>query len=230
MNTDNSQIIFKKVAVSEKKMLFREIAHEKLQVAVKGAESNFHLIAVQSEKDLALMCHHTADSKGVNQNQAVMLSFNFKTERYFMQTELYFEAGWAVIKIEGELFQLQRRANARVEIPDKYDATFILNQHGGKNYFIDCRLKDVSAGGFKMEMTDGPEFKIGDKAKGLFKLGNRRPIEFEIEVRFVMAKEANGKKLQIAGVQFQNIDSILESKLMSVVLDLQREIFLKYRK
>ncbi|UOF01454.1 flagellar brake protein [Bdellovibrio reynosensis] len=230
MNSDNGQTIFKKISISEKKMIFREVAHDKVQVVVKGKDRIFHLIAVQSEKDEALMCHHTADSKDIKENQEVLVNFAFKTERYFIQTELYFEAGWAVLKIDKELFQLQRRANFRVDIPAKYDAIFNFTEHQGKKYFFDCKVKDVSAGGFKMELGGDPVLKIGDKVKGHLRIGNRRPLEFEVEVRFSSMKEAEDKKQQIAGVQFLNVEKITESKLMTVITDLQREIFLKYPK
>lgn len=230
-NQQQGQMIFKKVAVSEKKMLFREIADDKMQVAVKGAlqDDLFHLIVVQTEKDEALLCHYTADSKGITQAQKVVVNFSFKSERYFFQTDLYFESGWAVLKIDVDLFQLQRRANARIDIPAKYDAVFLLSSHGGRSYFLDCRVKDISAGGFKMEFQGAqPELKIGDQVKGTLRLGVRRPIEFLVEVRFAQSKEDNGVTKQIAGVQFLGIDHLMESRLLSLMMDLQREIFLKY--
>lgn len=231
MNGTPGEMIFKKVAVSEKKMLFREIASDKVQVAVKGAlhEEIFHLIAIQTEKDEALMCHHTADSKGVTTAQKVIVNFSFKTERYFFQTELYFEAGWAILKIDTDLFQLQRRASARIDLPSQYDAKFILSQHGGKAYFLECRVRDISAGGFKMEIPgDKPEVKVGDQVKGTLRLGVRRPIEFTVEVRFAQKTERDGVIKQTAGVQFMGIDHLMESRLLSLIMDLQRELFLKY--
>ncbi|WP_374074286.1 flagellar brake protein [Bdellovibrio bacteriovorus] len=225
------QMIFKKVAVSEKKLLFREIADDKMQVSIKGSlhDDVFHLIAVQTEKDEALLCHHTADSKGITTAQKVIVNFAFKSERYFFQTELYFEAGWAVLKIDVDLFQLQRRANARIDIPTKYDAVFMLSNHGGRSYFLECRVRDISAGGFKMELQAAqPELKIGDRVKGTLRLGVRRPIEFVVEVRFAQSKDDAGVIKQTVGMQFLEIDHLMESRLLSLMMDLQREIFLKF--
>ena len=224
------QLIFKKVGVSEKKMLFREIADDRLQVAVKGeSDEVFHLIAIQIEKDENLLCHHTADSKSHDKQQKVVVNFPFKSERYFFQTELSFNSGWAVLNIEGYLFQLQRRANARIDLPSKYEAAFTLYQHGGKNYFLDGTIKDISAGGIKVEMPEScPAFAIGEKIKGTVRLGARRPIEFQLEVRFAQSKDVQGKKTQVAGLQFLNVDHTLENRLLSLMMDLQREIYLKY--
>jgi c-di-GMP-binding flagellar brake protein YcgR len=224
------EMIFKRVAVSEKKLIFRELADDKSQVTCKGAEREgvFHLIAIQIEKDAALLCHHTEDSKEITQPQKVLMNFSFKTERYFMQTELSFEVGWAVMDISGDLFQLQRRANARFVMPPEYGAVYILMSHEGKKYFLDCPLKDISAGGFKMEVpATHPDFRMGEVLKGSLRLGQRRPMEFETEVRFV---QKNPEGVHVLGVQFLNIDHVMENRLLSLMMDLQRELYLKYSK
>lgn len=225
------QTIFKKVALSEKKMLFRELAADKMQIAVKGSEDDeiFHLIAVQVEKDETLLCHHTADSNHISTAQKVVVNFQFKTERYFLQTEIYFESGWVVVKIDGELFQLQRRANARIDIPEEYDATFIISHHAGKNYFVDARIRDISAGGIKMEFFgDQPILKVGDSVKGTLRIGIRRPLEFTLGTRFVQKSENGGVIKQVCGMQFQGVGHLMENRLLSMMMDLQRELFLKY--
>lgn len=221
------ELIFKRVAVSERKLIFREMAEDRAQLALKGADPDFvfHLIAVQTEKDETLLCHHTEDSKSVTQPQKVLLNFSFKSERYFMQSELAFESGWAVLQIGGDLFQLQRRANARLVIPPTYPAVYILTSHEGKKYFVDCAVKDISAGGLKLEVpVTHQDFRMGEVLKGSLRLGNRRPMEFEVEVRFAQKNE----KLHIVGVQFLNVDHVLENRLLSLMMDLQRELFLKY--
>ncbi len=228
----DGQMVFKKVAISETKRLFRDVCKDKVQVAIKGAaqEEIFHLIAVQFEKEEALLCHHTADSKNITTAQKVIVNFSYKMDRYFFQTDLHFEVGWAVLKLqEVDVFLLQRRTNARIDIPEKYEALFIISQHADKRYFMDCRLKDISAGGFKMEFTGSqPELKVGDHVKGTLRLGARRPMEFMVEVRFVQRIEDKDGIRQISGVQFQNVDHLMESRLLSLIMDLQREIFVKY--
>lgn len=225
------QTIFKKVALSEKKMLFREVAKEKIQIVVKSLESDetFHLIAVQTERDEALLCHHTADSKDLIKDQKVISSFTFHDERYYFHTDLIFQNGWSILKINVDLFQLQRRASARIELPDNYDGIFVLAQHAGKPYFIDCRIKDISAGGLRLELLgDSPALKVGDRMKGTLKLGKRRPIDFEVEVRFAKKINEDGKVVQTGGVQFLNRDHTIENRLLLMMMDLQRELYLKY--
>ncbi|MNJ96641.1 Flagellar brake protein YcgR [compost metagenome] len=224
------QVIFKKVGLSEKKILFRSIATLRTPVFLRGEdEVVFQLLAVQNEKDEVLLCHHTESSKGQEVPQKVMANFAYDSERYFFQTEVSYTHGWAMLRIQGlELFQLQRRANTRVDIPEQYSAAFTISIHGGKSYFTECRLLDLSAGGMKIYFKGTPQIQSGDIIKGILRLGNRRPFEFDVVVRHVVRKEENGTETQTAGVQFSSIDNSMENRLLSMMMDLQREFFLKY--
>lgn len=222
--------IFKKVGVSEKKLILRQIAANQIQVTLKGEEEEiFHLLPIQNEKDELLLCHHTEDSRGVVKAQNVLINFQMQDERYFLQSELYFNNEWVVLKIDGDLFQLQRRNNSRIDLPEDYPAVFILHHHGGKNYFLDMQVKDISAGGLKVELPDAiPEFAINDKIKGSLRLGVRRPMELDLEIRFVKKYELDGSILQTLGLQFLQVNPLLEGRLLNLMMDLQREIYLKY--
>lgn len=225
------QVIFKKVAMSEKKMIFRELASEKMQIMLKGTEREepFYLVANQVEKDENLLCQHTASSSGISKDQKVSGNFSFRNERYYFHSEISFQNGWTVLKINVDIFQLQRRANARINLPDNYDGVFVLTSHMGKAYFIDCKLKDVSAGGFKMEMPgETPALKIGDTVKGTLRLGKRRPMDFDLEVRFAKKSQEGDNVVQVAGLQFLNRDHAIENRLLLMMMDIQRELYLKY--
>lgn len=213
-------------------MLLREITHNKIALSVKGAITPklFHLIAIQNDKDEVLLCHHSADSKQVVEAQKAVVNFPFKNERYYFQSELYFESGWVVLKINRDVFQLQRRANARIEIPKDYGAVFILTQMDGKSFFLDTKVRDFSAGGLKIEIAPGgPEIFEGKVLKGSFRLGIRRPVDLEVEVRHVTKVDREGQIFQIAGVKFLRIDKTMENRLLNFIMDLQQEIFLKSR-
>ncbi|AHI06459.1 hypothetical protein BDW_09795 [Bdellovibrio bacteriovorus W] len=220
------QMIFKKVALSQRKAIFRELAQKNIQVLVKSNEQIFHLIAKQTEKDEVLLCHHTQDSKVIEGHHKVMVQFVYEEHRYFLQTELKVELGWVVINTNQELFQLQRRSNTRVDIPEGYLAEFTITSFDSKAYFQASSLKDISAGGFRAEIQgEFPDLKIGDPIKGMLKLGSRRALELQVEVRFVMKNE---KQNQVMGVQILNVDPGMESRLLMLMMDLQREFYLKY--
>lgn len=227
----SGQSIFKKVAVSERKMLLREIAHDKLQLTVKGAgqEDVFHLVAFQTEKDEVLQCRHTTDSKQVTEGQKVTVNFPFRTERYFFQTDLSFDEGVPSLRIAVDLFQLQRRASARIEIPEEIEAEFSIVWREGASMFVKSRVKDISAGGLKIEIPAGSAgFKVNDKIKGVLHIGQRRPLELEAEIRFSRTNGSDPQAAQIVGLQFRNLAYMMEHRLLSLVMDVQREIYLKF--
>jgi len=224
------QNIFKRVAVSEKKIIFREIAAAQLLLSLKNEfDEIFSLRAMQTENDQSLLCHHTENSKDKTQAGKVVVNFMYKNERFFFHTNLTFGLGWAILNTDVDLFQLQRRANARIEVPPSYTARFTLISYGKKIIFMDTRLTDISAGGMKLEIEDPSiQFKASDKGRGVLTLGTRRPTEFDVEFKHVMQKEENGLKKQIAGVQFLNIDNIMENRLLSLMMDFQRELYVKF--
>ncbi len=230
---NQSQNIFKRVAVSERKALFRDICQSKVTLSLKSSDGEdvFHLLAIQTEKDETLLCHHTADSKEMTGTMKVLANFMFEDERYFFQTDLEFSTGWAILITDVDLFMLQRRANARIDLPEKYFANFNIIKYDGKAQFVECRIEDISAGGLKITIPKAePVLKIGDVLRGALRLGNRRPMELDIEVRFAQTKEQGGVTVQVAGVQFKDVDHLLENRLLSLMMDLQRELFLKFPK
>lgn len=226
------QSIFKKVGLSEKKSLFRELARSKLLLFLKGeGDVMFHLMAIQCEKDESLFCRHTADSTHIKTSQKVIVNFSYESERFFMHTEIRFEGAWIIMPIKEDLFHLQRRASARIEIPDVYDGSFMLLTHNGLPFFTECLLRDISAGGLKIQLPgDEPTLKSGDLINGRLRLGARRPMPFDAEIRFaqkVQLPQGRGVA-QVAGIRFLNVDNILENRLLSLIMDVQREIFLKH--
>jgi PilZ domain. len=224
------QSVFKKVAVSEKKSLLRKLAEMQGQLAIRGEdESFFHLQAMQNERDELLLCHHTQNSKAHEKAQGIIANFMIDEERYFLRCNLSFARGWAILDLTGDLFLLQRRANARIDLPEQFTAYFNITSVEGRSVFIDAKILDMSAGGLKLEwMGDLPALSPLAKMKGMLKLGSRRPWELTVEVRHHVKKSVNNITYQTAGVKFYEVDSFTENRLLSLMMDLQRELYLKY--
>ncbi|MEN0060383.1 MAG: PilZ domain-containing protein, partial [Bdellovibrio sp.] len=224
MNPSSQQVIFKKVAVSERKTLFREMAEARKQISLKTEEDIiFHLIAIQTEKDEVLLCHHTADSQQITTPQKVMANFSFENERYFFQSELTFQSGWAVLNIDLDIFQLQRRSSARIDLPEEYHAVFHMDQYNQNTFTLEANIVDISAGGVKVRFQAGmPEFKIGDLLRGSLHLGERRPFEISVEVRHATKLEVAGRIVQVVGLQFTGVNQMLENRLLIVMMEWQR--------
>lgn len=223
--------LFKKVAASERKILFRALAAEKQQIIFKGTENEqfFSLVANQVEKEDRLICSQTVSSVGIKKDQKVSGNFALKNERYYFYSEISFQDNWAILKINIDVYKLQRRANARVHLPDNYDCVFMLTKHLDKSLFVSCQLKDFSAGGLKIEVHGSePRLKAGDTLSGTLRLGKRRPMDFDLEVRFVKASQEDDKIVQVAGLQFLSRSNAIENRLLLLMMDIQRELYLRF--
>ena len=231
-NPHTPQNMFKKVAFSEKKKILKALTEGQVQILVKGdSDEPFHLLAVQNDGHDALLCHKMEDSVDVNESQKVVINFMYDSDRYYMQTELGFKAGWAVIHTIGDMFQLQRRSSVRIEIPEGIEARFMIRFFKGQSFAIDTNVENISAGGLRIKfIADAPIFKVGDIFEGTLRLGIKRPIDFDVEVRFSNQQALQGHVLNTVGLQFLNIDRIMETRLLSLIMDIQHEIYMKTQK
>lgn len=221
-----SQDVFKKVHLSEKKALFRKMCDQGGQILVKSEDDRFgQLAAVRVQNDEKLYCQIAAGDFSTKPTLEVVGNFSWEEEKYFFRTQMNFEAEQAVLRIDVDLFQLQRRKNARLDVPDAFDAvTQVLAVNGDPCHF-DAKLKDMSAGGCKIYFPlSAPVFKIGDKLLMNLQLGKRRAFQLTSEVRFAM-KAGDG---QMLGLQFQDRDRYNENRLLVLMMDLQREFYLKF--
>lgn len=226
------QSTFKPVPISERKEIFQEVVNEKLQLIVRGAAPDAcHVEAVSIDEEDILFCRRTDDANHLKKDQDAVLNFDHRNERYFMKTYIRVSKEGVFINTNFELFQLQRRANVRVLIPETFDALFSLHGHGGKKYFKDCKVVDVSAGGVRIEFQgEKPDLKENDIVEGTLRLGTRRPMKFDLQVRFVNKRVEEGDTVYTAGTMFMNVDKTMETRLLSLITDLQRELFLKSAK
>jgi len=93
-------------------------------------------------------------------------------------------------------------------------------------------LKDISAGGVKVEIQHGgPILSSGDIIKGAVVLTMRRPIEFELETRFVqktiipagrpkyVGDDPQPTETQLVGLKFIKLNPVMESKFVATLMD-----------
>ncbi|QDK38504.1 flagellar brake protein [Bdellovibrio sp. NC01] len=225
------QSAFKNIAISDRKELFQNLVAEQGQLLLRGAGGeSFHVKAIGIDDEM-LECQPTDDVQVKIQTQDVVVNLDFDNQRYFLKTYVRSENNKLYINTNVEVYQLQRRANVRVPIPEEFDALFTLHGHGGKKYFKDCTVKDVSAGGVRIEFSgEKPDLKIGDVVKGSLRLGARRAMEFDLEVRFVQKREHDNGTTYTAGTRFMEVDKVMETRMLQLMTDLQRELFIKSAK
>lgn len=217
---------FKRVHLSERKILFLKVAANKFNLFIKGEfEELVPVIAFRNDKNVNLFCAPGLESLRSCAGQTVVVNFSDEEERYFFTTTINFEGEIPFLKIDVDLFQLQRRLNMRFDIPDRYKAFVNIVEYNGKAISIEARILNISAGGCRIVIDDCVTFfKMEDKITIFLHLGQRRPLKFQVDIRFVLVKELT----QTLGLQFLYRDSILENKMLTMMTDLQLELYLKY--
>lgn len=133
-------------------------------------------------------------------------------------------AGSVVIDYsKSELLRLQRRDSFRIVIPPSISLEFYLNSKLKPEYSM--RVADVSLGGAAVRMNPEQlsQYWVGSSIKGSLAIHGRDPIELEGAIRHHFPKE-QGEQTQKVGVQFLNLSIEQQRELLSLTLQLHREM------
>lgn len=222
------QGIFKRVHNSEKKKIFKDLKLNKTLVVVKSPDDNVFMMRVENMmEDKILTCSAPDVSKCPDQDQDVIVNFSVGYEKYFFQTKLTATPPIVLLDITTDLFILQRRKQARMTLPDSYQAGYNIIVHKNQPVFYELKVLDFSSGGCRLAFpTKTPYFYTNDVVEGVLRLGKRRPIELGGLVRHTFTTPDDNKLPQVFGLQFYPLDKTMESKLLTIFMDIQREISL----
>lgn len=225
-SVNSSQDVFKKVHLSERKAIFRKIADVQSELLVKTEDDNYgQAKAIRLENDENLYCRVAAGALTFKPNSEVVVNFSWEEEKYFLRTTVNAIGAEIVLKVNVDIFQLQRRKNARLDVPEAFQAQAQILSVNGDPCHFESQLKDMSAGGCKVVFPQAsPALKMGDQLAMSLILGKRRPLQLACEVRYA----AGDGKSQTLGLQFLNRDDYNENRLLVLMMDLQREFYLKF--
>ena len=232
MGASIKQGMFRKIHQSERKRMVTALGQHRTALVVRGNNDEiFNMISDGADGDQLLKCRLVLGSKVPDQDQSVVANFTFGYEKYFFHGQLSLSGGQFFIDTSADFYILQRRKAARLVMPEEFPCGFNLIEHRQKNVFYELRILDFSSGGIKVWFPlFEPEFVTGEKIKGVIHLGIRRPLNMDGVVRHVINQETGERTGQLFGVQFDAGNKIMEVKLLTMFMDLQREIFLKYSK
>lgn len=220
---------FKKVPVSEKKALCRQIINERAVVLAMGVGDNLYRLMPESleEDDQYLVCTLSANSEPEDFLQEVIINITIGENRYFMMSYMSHDGRIAKVDMHREMYVLQRRRNIRLMLPDEYPATLALLFYNDREVLIDGRIIDFSSGGCRVQIkTAKIEIYVGDRFKGTLSLGSRRSFSIQGQVRHTTTDVVDNKIMQTFGIQFGPMDKAMETKLITIFMDLQREVFM----
>ena len=224
--------VFKKIGVSERKLIFKILGDRKGALYIKIDGKLFFFVANQVAENRILWLDFTESSAELAAKDPlkgeVVINFSIDEDRYFMVTEYVTENKRVGVRCDKDLYFLQRRSHRRVQIPEDYSSTFNILGVNDKPAFIEMKVEDFSAGGMRLvETRDEVKAQEGDVIKGTLKIGAKANLNLEAEVRFSDRKFANGKEVAVLGVEFLKVDKMLEGRLMTMVAQLQQEFAAK---
>ncbi len=222
--------MFQQVKIpSEKKRILSEIVTTGAELIIKNDVESVLKVSVKKVENALLICEGNAGQFKGDLSELKVIYFSLGNERYFFYAVLKFGDDYISIDANTDIFHLQRRKNVRLNLPEEVNARCSIIQWGSTSGLIEAKVLDFSAGGLRLEFTEAnPLFFSDDKIKLVIRFGNRRELNLEGVVRHVMPRQ-NRHDSQTFGVQFLQVDKFLENKLMSLQLDIQSEIFRKWK-
>lgn len=214
---------------SEKKRILREMIQAGSEIVLKGekADALYFLKPTKISENRWIICQEVSDLGLQDESQAIA-NFSIGNERYFFQTPVQVSPISVLLETEVDLYHLQRRKSLRVALPKDAGANCSIINHRSISCLYDCNIIDFSKGGIRLAYPAPlPLFRDNDTLTMSIRLGQHRR-SFQIEGIIRHSSEATSSE-QFFGVQFVNMNRTLEQKLLTLQMDLQSEIFRKWR-
>lgn len=222
---------FKKVHLSDKKKILRSIADNQTVLLVKSESTGVEQVVPKKIiEDKILECDFFKGKEfNLKNSEMAVVSLNEGDDKYFFYGLVNVTEKNIYIDIQGDIFYLQRRKSARLDLPEDYISVCRITDYKGKVLPFDCDVVDISSGGCRLNLTSmEPMIKVGSVIKMKITLGYRNPFEVKGEVRHVKTINDYSDLPQVMGIQFVDYEPSFEAKMLNLYMDVQREIFLKY--
>lgn len=227
--TQDTTAIFSKLSTDEGLRLFKDLANVHGEIICKGEGDEIYRLVVElatGKKEL-----HCSVPSGCSQpKKEINISGNFFIggERYFFKTPVRIEADIVILRMDAELFHLQRRQNYRIKIPENYPATLQISSYNKGPVKLSGHLVDLSSGGCRVTLTASlPVLEAGSRIDGHIVIRNRDSLEIEGTIRYHKIDKSLSTTQQVLGVEFKPLSSMIEGKLFALTMDLHREFYLR---
>lgn len=212
---------------SEKTRLYEDLARSRSEIHAKKPDPSgdvFVLIATEYSKE-RLRCKLTGATGPLPVNGVLTATFFVGGEKYFIQTDYQFSGDQIALLTSNHVFHLQRREDYRIRIPASYKALLEIVSINGQTKKHSIPIMDLSGGGCRIQLD--PKFlplQMHDALKGHIFLPDRDPIQVTGSVRHLKV-ENHGRGPTICGIQFVGQTEPLKNRIIAVVMDLYRELF-----
>lgn len=219
--------IFSKVSSDERLRLFKDLATVRGEILCKGDSNDIYRFVVErATGKQELHCSIPFGLSLPTKEQELLGNFFIGGERYFFKTPVRVENDVVILRMDADLFHLQRRQNYRIKIPDSYQAQFLITSHNKRPIKLSGQIYDLSSGGCRVSLAAAdPILETEDRIDGHIAIGNREPLEIEGTIRHHKIEKSGALTKQIFGVEFKPLSTQIEGKLFAITMDLHREFF-----
>lgn len=220
--------IFTPVSSQERTRLFKDLAANRTEIICKGeSDQIYQLNAERTNPRQELVCSIPFGIPSPQKEKTLVCNFFIGGERYFFSTPVKIEKEQVLLRMDSELFHLQRRQNYRIRIPENYSSSFLISELNKVSTKLSGSISDLSSGGCRVMITAStPVIEVGDKILGHIIINKREPLEVEGTVRHHKIEEfATKPAKQTFGVEFKPLSAFLEGKIFAITMDLHREFF-----
>ncbi len=174
-----------------------------------------------------ISCLRPLDLALQQSSKAVTMNFLINSEIYFLVTIINIDQKKIHLNIDTDIFQLARRKNRRLKVPKDYEAFWMIKRLDEQMAFLRGIITDISDGGCRIALnTELPLVEVGQKIEGSLKIGIIFPIEVKGIVRYHKLHVRKEHK-QVFGIEYTEIVVSVENRIKAMLLDLERELFLK---
>jgi len=229
---------FEKIrSLVERKKLFEALLKEQTEVICKGQDDSlFSLKPTSLVADTHMRGFITALEKAPTHDTEVIGNFSVGVERFFFQAMLAIKGDEGSIQLNSDVYRLQRRASARLNVQPTYGMYLAIIEFQGKPVYSIAQMADLSAGGARIFFSnvDSPVpatvtsknlgLKVGDRFKAVLHLSNLKNVEVKGEIKHSRPAVHRGEIVDHFGVEFVELTNSLKNRLISLTMDLQRRM------
>ncbi len=219
---------FKVLKLDEKSRLIAQAQAFESSVYFKFPDSRvFKTQALPSGSKKMISCDRPVSLANHQTNRTVTMNFVVNSEVYFLVTVINIDQKKIHFNINTDIFHLARRKNRRLRIPKDYEVHLMIKRLGGQMAFLRGIVTDLSDGGCRVALnTELPLVEANVQIEGTLKIGSRLPFEIQGIVKYHKLHVRKDHK-QVFGIEYVDLGLSLNLKMKAILLDLERELFLK---
>lgn len=218
--------MFRKLTTAETTQLLKDVHLKRATVIFKFDDTApYKAKAAMKGWGKNILCARPSNLPDTHKEGVVTCNLPLAGEIYFFQARIKASRKELQVELENEVFQLVRRKEKRLRIPDGVEAFFMTKRIGDRLVFLKGVLQDISDGGCRVALNvSNPIVKFNDVIVGSLRVGSQRSVPVAGKVRHRKTMKS-GKFDQVFGLEFTLVEESDKAKVEKVLEAVRREIF-----